>query len=651
MSIKSLRFLPLSCLVIFSACGQPPKKHLSLSRTDSLTIASYENKSRDYLLKYPDSAVYFADRGLKLARQLHDRPAEGILLDRMAAVNAAYGNLDLAIRYQQEAQKLFGQLKDRPQLTVGLSALGILKARAGQLPEGTRLVNEALAAYQQQKNIPGLIKSYTRLGEIRELAHDLPGALTCYEKAEALHLGQPLSDDYFELINSIGKMHTKLGNHAKAAGYYERGADKSLNSAFIQAHIRLLNKAGKAYDSLGNKSKALGFHRLGLQKARLNHMPEEEARSLMGIASVIKNEHADQSIRHLKNALEIARGIGHKQLSAEIYYSLSDIYRQQSRYQEAMSTLSAHHRLLDSLLQANEGHRIAVLQGSYALAESKLHIEDLELADEKHLYQRNEGLIAAGCILLLLVTIYWNFRRTRRLNTELTASNQIKDKLFSIIGHDLRNPIGGITQLLAMMEENHYSSEEAHELIVEMRKQGNVTMEILNALLNWGEAQLKGIHVKPVEFNAGESVRKNILALQQQAADKGVTVTDQTPPELLLHGDQNHFEFLVRNLLSNAIKFSHPGGKVVITAALQPETRQAVFSVQDAGQGISPEQQARFRQSNMDIAFGTKGEKGTGIGLMLSKEFIKANQGSLWLESQLGKGSTFYFSFPAAGQA
>lgn len=643
--LKRLRPFPLLCLIVFSACGQTAL-HPKLSAKDSMQISTYQIKSSRYKLTDPDSAIYYADMGLRLSRKLHNERAEASFLSRMATINAQYGNLRLAVRYQQEAQNIFIRLKDQLEITNSTSCLGILKAREGRLSEGNSLINDALKIYEKQKNTAGIIKSYSRLGEVQELKKNLPSALAFYEKAEALQNDRPLSDEYFDLIVSLGKVHTQLGHHDKAAAYYEKGAGKSMNSAFTKAHIQLLNKAGKAYDSLGNKNKALELHREGLEKAKINHLPEEEARSLMGIASVMKNEDADESILHLKNALEIAKSIGHKQLSAEIYHSLSDVYRQQSKYQEALSTLSAHHRLLDSLLQANEGHRIAVLQGSYELAESKLKIEALQLSNERHVHQRNEILILAIAILVVSGLIYRDYHRNRQLVRELTASNQIKDKLFSIIGHDLRNPIGGITQLLAVMEEGGLSEDEAHELITEMRKQGNVTLEILNALLNWGEAQLKGVHVKVSDFMAIESVRKNVLALQQQAADKSIIVNANVDPGLLLHGDQNHFEFIIRNLLSNAIKFSKPGEDVEIATELQPETQLVVFSVRDHGKGISPAQQDLFLRAEMDIAYGTKGEKGTGIGLMLSKEFVKANQGKIWLESELGKGSTFHFSFP-----
>ncbi|SDD19718.1 Signal transduction histidine kinase [Mucilaginibacter pineti] len=646
MIIKGLRLSLLFSLSVLAACGQDTRRRELVIVKDSLAIKHYADKSKAYQQNFPDSALSYADQGLKLSRKLKYRHGEGIMLDRLADINARYGNLGLAIKYRQEALTIFKTLNDAASVADTRSGLGILVARKGDRITGNTLLRQTLAFYRTRKDTAGIILSETRLGEVQELVGNHKQALVWYTEAEQLQEGRPLTDDYLGLISSIGKLHTRHGNHNQAIAYYEKGISKSSSGRYVKSHIAFLHQAGKAADSLGDKAKALDYHRRGLQKARENGLQEEEARSLMAIAGTLKNEDATQSITHLKNALAISRNIGEKQLSAEIYHSLSDIYRQQARYEEALQALEAHHRLLDSLQEANEGHKLAVLQGSYELAESRLHIESLELINRQRTDQRNEGLIAAIAVLLILLVLTFYFYKTKRLNQQLQSSNLIKDKLFSIIGHDLRNPIGGITQLLALMEEGGLSENEMYELVTEMKKQGNVTLEILNALLNWGEAQLKGIHIKPVNFNAKDSILKNMAALQQQAADKSIQIHDHSAAQLEVFGDVNHFDFIIRNLLSNAIKFSRPLGQVEISAEIQAGANQLTFAIKDYGKGISPEQQALFLKSNLDISYGTKGEKGTGIGLMLSKEFITANHGRIWLDSKVGEGTVFYFTFP-----
>jgi signal transduction histidine kinase len=639
--------LLLFVLQIVSACGMK-RKHapVKLSRPDRLRMEGYLAQSDHYQTSQPDSAIYFAYAGLKYARQKKYLPGECRFYNRLAVINAQYGNLKQATTYQRLALSGYRLLSSPNEIGNAMASVGILLARQGQHDQGKQMVLHALTNFKRNKQIAGIVKCYTRLGEVAELQGRLPDALRFYKNAEKLQPGLPLSDDYFAVLHSLGRVHARLGNHGKAASYYEKGIEQSKDQRYLKAHLAFVHSAGIAWHAAGDDNLAFLFHQKGLAMAKTSGLHEEEARSLMGMAALIKNKDAGQGIRHLENALQIARSIGHRQLASEIYHSLSEIYRQQSRYKEALQTLDVHYRLVDSLKTMNTGHRIAVLQSSYELAEFKLKLESLALEKQKSTEQRNQVIIAAICILIVLLIGAVYFVRTKRLNRDLENSNLIKDKLFSIIGHDLRNPIGGITQLLALMEEGGLSEDELRELISAMKKQGNVTLEILNALLNWGEAQLKGIHVKPVQIKAYDSIEKNCSALKQQAADKQVTVSNLAPENLKVFGDATHFEFIVRNLLSNAIKFSHPDGKVIINAT--SSGNEAILSVRDEGKGISTEQQAQFKRSGLDINYGTKGEKGTGIGLMLSKEFVQHNHGRLWLKSEKGKGTTFYFSFPLA---
>lgn len=643
--MKSICSLSMMCLFALIACGNVNNKDHRISSKDSIKVRQYEQKSIVRQNTAPDSALYFAEKGLKLSRRLHYKFGEGLMLNRFAAINGQFGNLKLAVKYQKQALEIFKNLKKTNESTEAVCSLGLLVGRQGNLKTGSNLIEEALKVYQKKRDTTGIAKAYFKLGELNELNGHSDIALKYYAQAEQFRKGMPLSDDYLTLIDHIGRTNARLGRHQQALNYYQVGIAKSGATKNTKAHIAFLNHAGTTLNVLGNKTGALSYQEQSLRKSRESGLPEEEVRSLIAVATTLKGEDASLSITHLKNALGIARSIGHKELSSEIYKSLSDMYRQQLRYEEALIALEQHHNLLDSLQNANKVHKIAVLQSSYELAESRLHIETLKLTNKQRTYQRNLSLLSALAVLMILTVLTIYFVRTARLNKRLQESNQIKDKLFSIIGHDLRNPIGGITQLLAIMDEEELDPKEYHAMISEMRKQGDVSLEILNALLNWGEAQLKGIHVKPSNFNAEDIIAKNIAALHIQANAKSVLITTQISPELTVYGDVNHFDFVIRNLLSNAIKFSHPSGVIEIVANVNAMSDHVVFSVKDTGKGISKTQQELFLKANLDIFFGTDGEKGTGIGLMLSKEFIKANNGKIWVESEEGKGSTFYFSF------
>lgn len=394
-------------------------------------------------------------------------------------------------------------------------------------------------------------------------------------------------------------------------------------------YIKNLSNSARSFEAKGDRESALNYHKLVLKQSRSFGLPEHEAKALLGIGRLLKKEDTDKSLEYLRNALAIAEQLKNHELRADIYLATAGVYKQQRNYQEALTALEAHQKLLNTIFAKSKQLAIAHVQ-----------------AEEK---RRLEHSVILTVIIFVVVgagVAVFYFLKKNALNKKLEASNRIKDKLFSIIGHDLRNPIGGITQLLAIMDEEQLEPKEYHAMVSEMRKQGDVSLEILNALLNWGEAQLKGVHVKPSSFNAENIVSKNIAVLNSQASAKSILVTNQVAPNITVYGDVNHFDFVVRNLLSNAIKFSHPSGKIEIMAEVKAKNDLVVFSVRDHGKGISKAQQELFLKSNLDISFGTGGEKGTGIGLMLSKEFVKANQGKIWIESEEGKGTTFYVQMP-----
>jgi len=395
--------------------------------------------------------------------------------------------------------------------------------------------------------------------------------------------------------------------------------------AIDTAHHQIveLNRNGAEHHTNGNKTKALAHHNKALHLAKKHGLQEDQVRSLIGIANVLRTDEADQSIIHLKKALQLAHSIGHRQLSSEIYRSLSEIYRQQANFQQALDALEEHHRLSDKMMQNEKENKLALIEKTY---------------------QRDAILLITMAILIIVAVLFYYLRKTRQLNTRLHAANQIKDKLFTIIGHDLLNPISSITNVLAMMEDDDLTPDEQRQMISQMRKQGDVSLEILTSLLSWGRAQLNGITIHPVEFDPSAIVNNNITALHGKALEKGLILNNHVSPGLKIKADQDHFDFIIRNLVSNAIKFSRKDGKIEIQAKAEPS--QTIFSVKDEGVGISAQQQKVFLSQHMDITYGTNGEKGTGIGLMLCKEFQSASGGLLWLESKENEGTTVYFSYP-----
>jgi signal transduction histidine kinase len=222
--------------------------------------------------------------------------------------------------------------------------------------------------------------------------------------------------------------------------------------------------------------------------------------------------------------------------------------------------------------------------------------------------------------------------------------NSTKVRLFSIIGHDLRGPIGAVQSLLQLLKEGDVSNEEFLDFIPKLRKDINSISFTLNNLLSWGNSQMNGASTKAVAFDLKIVVNENIKLLAEVARSKGITINNEVQDNTMLWSDSDQIDIVVRNLISNAIKFTPQNGKVTITA-LEKSAAWEVC-VQDTGIGMDQHALSKIFTEDNHTTYGTNDEKGTGLGLSLCKEMVEKNKGSIWANSTLRIGSSFYFTLP-----
>jgi len=230
---------------------------------------------------------------------------------------------------------------------------------------------------------------------------------------------------------------------------------------------------------------------------------------------------------------------------------------------------------------------------------------------------------------------------------ELKEANATKDKFFSIIAHDLKNPFGALKNLTEILKDmyNEFSEEEKTEIISEMYKSAHKVYELLENLLTWSRSQRGKIEFQPEETNLKLIIYNSFELLKEAANKKNIKLTDATPDEFIINCDVNMITTVVRNLVSNAIKFTPEGGEIKIFT--EENDQEVIVSVQDSGIGIAKEDIAKlFRIDVHHTTIGTSDERGTGLGLILCKEFIDKHNGRIWVESEPGRGATFKFALP-----
>jgi signal transduction histidine kinase len=264
--------------------------------------------------------------------------------------------------------------------------------------------------------------------------------------------------------------------------------------------------------------------------------------------------------------------------------------------------------------------------------------------------------ISVSLISLILSFILWRSKLTRiiqrdqivKQNLSLFENNAQKDKFFSIIAHDLINPFNSIIGfsglLLDQVKEKNYSSVEHFASII--HKSANSNMDLLRNLMEWSRAHTGKMVYKPEQLELNEIVTEIEQLFNAALLQKKIDLSTKIPEKTMVFADRNMIQTIIRNLISNAIKFTNNEGNIMLS--VQKIQQDYIISVKDNGVGIPPESlDGLFKIDQNNSTKGTQNESGTGLGLILCKELVEKHNGKIWVESELGKGTTFIFSIPA----
>jgi signal transduction histidine kinase len=238
----------------------------------------------------------------------------------------------------------------------------------------------------------------------------------------------------------------------------------------------------------------------------------------------------------------------------------------------------------------------------------------------------------------------------KKLATELTELNAMKDKLYSLIGHDLRSPFNAILGYAELLAESYdeYSDKERRQFALSISIASKSAFNLLENLLEWSRIQMGRTVYAPEELNLNLMVNETFLLLRLNAQDKGIQLRNRVLPQEKIYADKNMASAILRNLISNGIKFTSTGGCVEVTAVTRE--RMVEITVADTGIGMKPEKiKTLFRLDAIQSTQGTAHETGTGLGLLLCREFIEKHGGTLTVSSEEGLGSRFVFTLPVLG--
>ena len=668
---------------------------------------AWEHKNRN---TNTDSIQYYANKGLILANAINYRKGEAIcslylgiaytlkaeyeeaLLNLNGALsyydhtpaskelNELYHNvaltyylqtqLDAAITYIEQSKQVAIAINNKSRLARAYLYLGEVHNELSNFTVSLENYLKALELYEQggKKNdaancMTNIATLYAQLKDYNKANEYVNRSLEIYSRSSNLQ-------EVYQNYSNIGTVYGMMGEHDRAMQLFEKGRalTDSVDDGYWNS-VFLINIA-EEYTSTGKLKEALGVYRLLLERSNQIEDITFRYSTLSGLGKILfRQGERKEGIRHMQEAIKLMEANRLKRLVMETAQTLADMYEEVGDHTQALAYTKLHHVYKDSIYNDKNDRKFQQLQFDYELEKKQRQIEQLQKNKEiQKAKTEKQGVITwslAAAMLLSAVIIVLMYRsRTRaqrnkveilkqKAEIELQAEkleelNNFKDKTFSVLSHDLRGPINSITAAVQMLHDKEITMEEYAELKPEINKQLNSLNLLLDNVLLWAKSYIKDDKkAHPAPTNLLEMTTRTLLMLQDTAERKHIGLVNKVDAAVVAICDAAQMEIVVRNLVMNSIKYSNPGGTITIGSACSDSKVQ--LYVQDTGVGMTKEQVAGlFTARNGRNTYGTEGEIGIGLGLLLCYEFVKVNQGTIAVTSEPGKGSSFTITLPAA---
>ncbi len=583
--------------------------------------ASAENIKGDY-----STAIRYDDQALSIFFQLKDSAQIVKCYNNLGTNYYGLGKFDEAYFYHTQSYRMGKSIGDKLQIAISLHNLGSVFKELGQYDKASDYLKLSLSLSKEQKDEEAPAYFYSEIGDLYMRKNQFDSALIALRSALTFSRTVRLTINELEPIILI--------NIARS---YLHKNDRSLARAYYDSASALFKKSENVF--------VLAKTDLGRGLVLLSEKKYKQAQALM------------------EQSAETAHRLNAWTLEVECYKELSRLFEEIEDFKKSLYYFKRHQAVEDSMF--SQGMQARIFQDQIRFETSSKDEQIISLTKQEKIRRdqirkqdlvQNILVVTTALTAVLLFSVYRSGQRRIKINKlllehqdeikkrsqELEQLNQVKDKFFSIISHDLRSPINALSGILELMAKDQITPDEFLALNKELRLQFGHTKTLINNLLDWTLLQMDKLKIQVEKIDLHVLADNNIKLLSSLHY-KEIKITNEVAPLSFALGDSNMINLVLRNLLTNAIKFSEAGNLIEVAAKLDGENY--IVSVKDNGVGISPEvQKILFEKTSGYSTRGTANEKGTGLGLILCKEFVERNGGRIWLESELGKGSTFFFT-------
>lgn len=672
--------LNLSFFVGFSQTNEIDSLALELAfqEQDTLKIETSLKLIKSlYKVKEFERALKYIIESEKLSNAINYREGIAEITYYKALIYAQKDDYINAVSGYSKSKNLFTTLRDTLSVAKVNNSIGLIEIKRGNYSKGLQYSLAAIEVLERRNLRDDLNLAYSNLAKAYYNIDSYDKAIEFYTKAAEI---QEQLNDTVGLKESqikLAELYSFKKEHRKAIEFYEKVLidDESKNDS-IRGHI--LPKLGGEYLKFNDYDKAARYLVQGYNLNVRGNNKEDLLISLNNLGDLnLQQNRLVLAERQLLEAGAIAKSIGNQTELLRHYKLMKTLDSVRKKFDRAFVWQREYYELNNSIKR----NKKAV---STRTVDPKLI--DYEPVFDNYISSSNQSskqtstkieenynkfklifyvlLAALAIVSTFLILIYLkrnsNIKYTQELEEKnikiqlqneafseqtkhLENVNNVKDKLFSIISHDLKDSLSSINGFIDLLKDGSLSREEFDALIPELSENANNASLLLFNLLNWSKSQMQSLEPKPTLFDVQEVFEDKLKLVENRLENKGINLVDHSLRDFA-YADRSMFEIVIQNLLANALKFCKEGDTITVSNHIS--NGSCIISVADTGIGISKSNIEKLFKNNSFSTVGTNNEKGTGLGLSICKELVELNNGKIWVESTQGVGSTFYVQIP-----
>ena len=647
-----------------------------------------------------DEALQIATTALPAAKTTNDIKLKMQAYYALGRVYADLENSKLSGAYLDSALLIAEETDDNWHKGEILYHVGLRKYRLGEVIEALEAFNASVQASRLSDNFRFLGSSYSLMGTIFRMNGLYDRAIEYIIKAELNYEKAGFTEGSAWSNYLLGRIYYDLKHQQIALGYFQQALEIYLRLAAIDGIKNgvaiCYEQIGTLYIESGNFDEAREcfdktleiytanesqygisnvYKNLGILEYSLGNCLVAE--DYLNKSLVIKKEVDDKlsspviyeylglcliarglkddGFSYLQQGLDMAIANNQKKIQLDILANLTKAWLEVNNLKKAIECQNQQIQIQDLILSGAANIKTEQLQTIYEIDQKNSQIAELEkqnkistLSIKQQRLIRN--IMIAGIILAISISIiiYWYNKKLQLKNLELYETNATKDKFFAIIAHDLRGPTSSLAALLEHLNSkfDDFSVKELKAMLLVLYKSAENVSNLLENLLIWARSQVTRIEYRPDVLKLTDVLQNSLKGLNQTAEKKQIDIKVNCTDTIFVLADPDMVQTILRNIIGNAIKFTHRGGEVTISAALTGKSR-ATVSVTDNGVGIEKSKLSQiFAIDRTFHTQGTENEMSTGLGLILVKDFVEKNKGTLTIDSEKDKGTSVSFTLP-----